>query len=78
MSVSEMVKMINKASEENRKKMNEQIDKFKTAYIIENSYGDRYVFAGIENGLPLYRCNGELTHVFGNEICKIIQKYNEG
>ena len=40
MSVSEMVKMINKASEENRKKMNEQIDKFKTAYIIENSYGD--------------------------------------
>ena len=30
MSVNEIVEMINKASEENRKKMNEQIDKFKT------------------------------------------------
>ena len=45
MSVNEIVERINKASEENRKKMNEQIDKFKTAYIIENSYGDRYVFS---------------------------------
>lgn len=80
MSVNEIVEMINKRSEENRKKMNEQIDKFKTAYIIEDSYGHRYYFAGVESGLPVYRGgrNGQLTHVFGNGTCKIIQKYNEG
>ena len=78
MSVNEIMEMINKASAENRKKMNEQIDKFKTAYIIENSCGDRYVFSGVENGLPVYRCNGQLTHAFGIENGKIIQKYNEG
>lgn len=78
MSVNEIIERINKRSEENRKKMNEQIDKFKTAYIIENSYGDRYVFSGVENGLPVYRCNGQLTHAFGIENGKIIQKYNEG
>ena len=32
-------------------------------YKIKNNSGDIYTFAGYENGLPLYRCAGGLTHI---------------
>lgn len=32
-------------------------------YKIKNKSEDIYTFAGYENGLPLYRCAGGLTHI---------------
>lgn len=37
-------------------------------YKIKNSYGNIYTFANFENGLPLYRSAGGLTHISENDI----------
>lgn len=37
-------------------------------YKIKNSSGDVYTFARYENGFPLYRCAGGLTHIFEPDI----------
>ena len=37
-------------------------------YKIQNKSGDIYVFAGYENGFPVYRCGGSLTHIFESDI----------
>lgn len=46
-------------------------------YKIKNSDGDVYTFANFENGLPLYRSAGGLTHIPHNDIRNVYAVISE-
>lgn len=58
---------------ENR--INKEIDKCKMAYKLEDNDGNTFVFGGIENGHPWYRCRGGSKHIFELTGYKILEKY---
>jgi hypothetical protein len=52
----------------------EKMEKY--PYKVEDQEGNEFVFAGIENGHPLYRGNGGSKHIFDIEHYKVIQNGN--
>lgn len=54
-------------------RMNREMDRHNMAYKIEDKEGNIFVYSCIENGHPVYRCNGGSKHIFDLFGYKIIQ-----
>lgn len=61
--------------ESNLKRINAEIDKCKMAYKIQDCEGNRFVFAGIENGFPWFRTLGGCKHIFDLTGYTVIEKH---
>lgn len=58
---------------ENR--INKEIDTCGMAYKIKDRDGNKFVFAGLENGFPVYRSRGGQSHIFDLRGYEVIEKY---
>lgn len=58
-------------------RINKEIDKCGMAYKVMDREGNTFVFAGIENGFPLYRGRGGSKHIFDLQGLEVIEKYIE-
>ena len=56
-------------------RINREIDKCGLAYKLKDKDGNIFVFAGLENGFPVYRTNGGRTHIFDLTGYEVIEKY---
>jgi len=56
-------------------KINKELNDAKIAYKVEDAAGNTFVYAGLENGLPIYRGSGGRKHIFGMTGLTIIQQY---
>lgn len=56
-------------------RINKEIDRCGMAYKIKDKEGNQFVFAGLENGFPIYRCFGGMTHIFNLVGYEVIEKY---
>lgn len=68
-------KMMRENSKRNEEKINKEIDECKMAYKIEDVEGNVFVFACMENGFPVYRCNGGSKHIFHLNGFKVLEQY---
>lgn len=55
--------------------INRELDACGMAYIIEDRDGNRFVYAGMESGMPVYRTKGCKTHILDLIGCKIIKRH---
>lgn len=56
-------------------KVNREINRCGMAYRVEDTEGNQFVFAGLENGHPLYNGVRGSTHIFDLQGYKVIEKY---
>lgn len=56
-------------------KINKSIDACGMAYKIKDKDGNQFVFAGLENGFPLYRWKRGQKHIFDLIGYEVIEKY---
>lgn len=76
MTIEERIKNINERDEQNRISTNALIDRFKMAYEVMDSEGNKFVWAGVaEGGFPLYRGRGGSKHIFNLNGYTIIRQY---
>lgn len=57
------------------KRINTEIDSHNMAYKIQDREGNQFVFGGIENGFPWYRCRGGSKHIFDLVGFTVIEKH---
>lgn len=72
MTLVEQIKENNRRVEE---RINKEIDSCGMAYKIKDREGNQFVFAGLENGFPVYRCRGGRKHIFDLVGYEVIEKY---
>lgn len=72
MTLAERIKENDKRIEE---RINREIDSCEMAYKIKDREGNQFVFAGIENGFPVYRGIGGSTHIFDLIGYEVLEKY---
>ena len=72
MTLAESIKENDRRIEE---RINKEIDSCGMAYKIKDREGNQFVFAGIENGFPLYRGNRGQKHIFDLIGYEVIEKY---
>ena len=70
-----LAERIRENEKENEKRINKEIDSCGMAYKIKDREGNQFVFAGLENGFPVYRCRGGKTHIFDLVGYEVIEKY---
>ncbi|WP_240416558.1 hypothetical protein [Paenibacillus periandrae] len=58
-------------------RINKEINSCGMAYKIADCEGNIFVFAGLENGFPLYRGNRGSKHIFQLQGYEVIEKYLE-
>lgn len=56
-------------------RVRKEIDRCGMAYKVKDKEGNIFVFAGIENGHPVYRTNGGQCHIFDMVGLEVIEKY---
>lgn len=56
-------------------RINREIDSFKIAYKIMDSEGNVFVYAGYENGIPMYRTNRGRKHIDSLHGYEVVEKY---
>ena len=57
------------------KRINKEIDMCGMAYKIKDKEGNQFVFAGLENGFPLYSGKRGQKHIFDLIGYEVIEKY---
>ena len=72
MTLTESIKENDKRVEE---RINREIDSCGMAYKIKDREGNQFVFAGLENGFPVYRCRGGRKHIFDLVGYEVIEKH---
>jgi hypothetical protein len=72
MTLAERIKENDRRVEE---RINKEIDNCGMAYKIKDREGNQFVFAGLENGFPLYRGRGGQKHIFDLVGYEVIEKY---
>lgn len=70
-----LAERIRENEKENEKRINKEIDGCGMAYKIKDREGNQFVFAGLENGFPVYRCRGGRKHIFDLIGYEVIEKY---
>ena len=68
-------KMMRENDKRNEERINKEIYECKMAYKIQDSEGNVFVFAGLENGFPSYRCAGGRKHIFQLTGFKVLEQY---
>jgi len=72
MTLAEGIKDNDKRIEE---RINRKIDNCGMAYKIKDKKDNQFVFAGIENGFPVYRGIGGRIHIFDLRGYEVLEKY---
>lgn len=72
MSIAEMIK---ENDLRNEQRINNEIDSCGMAYKIKDKEGNQFVYAGMENGFPVYRTIGGRTHIFSLVGYEVVEKY---
>lgn len=75
MTMLKLRKMIEKNEAENRIRVNNEIDKAGMAYKLKDEEGNEFVYAGMENGYPIYRTASGQKHIFQIDGYEIVEKY---
>jgi hypothetical protein len=75
MSKDDIAKMRSQRDRDRITRINRDLDAKKMAYKVSDSDGNIFVYAGCENGFPVYRGIGGRTHMFGMNGLTVIQQY---
>ena len=70
-----IAEMIRENELRNEQRINREIDACGLAYKIKDKEGNQFVYAGMENGFPVYRTRSGRTHIFDLTGYEVIEKY---
>lgn len=62
-------------AERNCRRMNAEIDSCGGAFRLRDERGNEFVFAGIENGFPIYRGDRGSKVIYGTGGYEVVEKY---